>query len=53
MSFLHCDENIYHIRGKMYNLFKEYVRVRSNSSNASMSQLVPPIEQDFNIEENQ
>jgi len=29
------------------------MRVRSNSSNASMPQLVPPIEQDFNIDENQ
>ena len=39
------------VKINMYKLFEEYVNVRSTSSAASSCQLVPLIEQDFNLEE--
>jgi len=46
-----CDKKLNHIKGKMYKLFEEYVSVRSNSPNASSSQLTCSPKERLNMEE--
>lgn len=47
-----CEEKVGVVKSKMYKLFDEYVKVSSTSlSTSTSSQLVPLVEQNFNLEE--